>query len=46
MPLLFWALGGFSVGSVLGLSASKGLNKLLLIVGGIAAALYLSKGGL
>ncbi|CAM2984351.1 hypothetical protein [Vibrio neptunius] len=45
MPLVFWALGGFGVGSVFGLSAGKGLNKLMLLVGMIAVLLYLFKGG-
>ncbi|MCG9583697.1 hypothetical protein OPW41_13110 [Vibrio europaeus] len=46
MPLLFWALGGFGVGSMFGVSASKGLNKLLLLVGMLAVLLYFAKGGL
>lgn len=46
MPIVLWALGGFSLGSVFGLSASKGLNKLLLLVGMLAVLLYVFKGGL
>ncbi|CAH7051913.1 conserved hypothetical protein [Vibrio chagasii] len=44
MPLLFWGLGGFGVGSLFGLSASKGLNKLLLVVLIVASLMWL-KGG-
>lgn len=46
MPIVLWALGGFGLGSVFGLSAGKGLNKLLLLVGLIAVLLYVFKGGL
>ncbi|WP_171325496.1 hypothetical protein [Vibrio tubiashii] len=45
MPLVFWALGGFGVGSLFGLSAGKGLNKLLFLTVMVAALLYLFKGG-
>ncbi|WP_171383938.1 hypothetical protein [Vibrio europaeus] len=45
MPILFWVLGGFGAGSVLGLSASNGLNKILLLVA-VIAAIILFKGGL
>ncbi|NRB66665.1 MAG: hypothetical protein HRU48_04720 [Vibrio sp.] len=45
MPLVIWALSGFGVGSVFGLSAGKGLNKLMLVIGMIAVLLYLFKGG-
>ncbi|MEZ8649409.1 hypothetical protein AB6D92_10555 [Vibrio splendidus] len=44
MPLLFWVLGGFGVGSLLGLSAGKGLNKVLLVVVLVASLMWL-KGG-
>ncbi|CDT56315.1 conserved hypothetical protein [Vibrio coralliirubri] len=44
MPLLFWGLGGFGVGSLFGLSAGKGLNKVLLVVLIVAALMWL-KGG-
>lgn len=46
MPIVLWALGGFGLGSVFGLSAGKGINKLLLLVGLIAVLLYVFKGGL
>jgi hypothetical protein len=46
MPILFWVLGGFGAGSVFGLSASSGLNKLLFLVAVIAALLLFAKGGL
>ncbi|MEZ8618981.1 hypothetical protein AB6D33_24335 [Vibrio splendidus] len=44
MPLLFWVLGGFGAGSLFGLSAGKGLNKVLLVVMLIASLMWL-KGG-
>ncbi|MCG9576394.1 hypothetical protein L1D14_09100 [Vibrio tubiashii] len=45
MPILFWVLGGFGAGSVLGLSVSNGLNKLLLLIAVIAAIIFF-RGGL
>ncbi|CAH6891192.1 conserved hypothetical protein [Vibrio chagasii] len=44
MPLLFWVLGGFGVGSLFGLSAGKGLNKVLFVVLFVASLMWL-KGG-
>ncbi|CAH7184502.1 conserved hypothetical protein [Vibrio chagasii] len=44
MPLLFWGLGGFGVGSLFGLSAGKGLNKVLLVVLLVGSLMWL-KGG-
>ncbi|MEZ8514022.1 hypothetical protein AB6D50_00790 [Vibrio cyclitrophicus] len=44
MPLLFWGLSGFGVGSLFGLSAGKGLNKVLLVVLLVASLMWL-KGG-
>ncbi|HFQ5221093.1 TPA: hypothetical protein ACGUTS_005059 [Vibrio vulnificus] len=46
MPILVWALGAFGAGSLLGLSASNSLNKLLLLAAMIAALMFLAKGGL
>ncbi|MEZ9553528.1 hypothetical protein AB4248_01215 [Vibrio splendidus] len=44
MPLLFWVLGGFGAGSLFGLSAGKGFNKVLLVVVLVASLMWL-KGG-
>ena len=44
MPLVVWVLGGVGAGSLLGLSAGKGLNKLLLVVLIVASLMWL-KGG-
>ncbi|CAK3981387.1 hypothetical protein OW495_20420 [Vibrio sp. 14N.309.X.WAT.E.F5] len=44
MPLVFWVLGGVGAGSLIGISASKGITKVLFVVLIIASWIWF-KGG-
>ena len=44
MPLVLWVLGGVGAGSLIGISASKGITKVLLVVIIIASWIWF-KGG-